>query len=60
MGRDGQREGWATAEIVTVRFEPCAAFDADALEGAGAPCATCGWLHDDHSPVAADASRAAA
>jgi len=47
-------------EIVTVCFEPCAAFNADALDGAGAPCTSCGWLHDDHAPVAADLSRAAA
>jgi hypothetical protein len=47
-------------EVVTVRFEPCGAFRVDALDGAGEPCVECGWLPDDHAPVAVDRSRAAA
>jgi hypothetical protein len=49
----GREIHWATA-----RFEACAEFTTD--EPAGAVCATCGWLLDDHRLDAARPSRAAA
>jgi hypothetical protein len=53
----GQQHDRREAELVTVRFEPCAAFSAGDEFGAG--CDDCGWLDDDHAPVA-EWSRAAA
>jgi hypothetical protein len=45
--------------VPAVRYEACADFVSD--ESWTDTCATCGWLADDHTPVAAGAaSRAAA
>jgi hypothetical protein len=45
--------------VPAVRYEACADFVTD--ESWSDTCATCGWLADDHTPVAAGAaSRAAA
>jgi hypothetical protein len=45
--------------IPAVRYEPCAQFLADDPDGD--TCSSCGWLADDHVPVAAGiTSRAAA
>jgi hypothetical protein len=39
-------------EYVTVRFEPCADFVADAM--ANQVCAGCGWLSDEHASAGAE------
>jgi hypothetical protein len=36
----------ADAELVSGRWEPCAAFAAEVADSQ--VCGDCGWLHDDH------------
>jgi hypothetical protein len=37
----------ADAELVSGRWEPCAAFTAEVPDSQ--VCGACGWLHDDHA-----------